>query len=138
MLRNWANTVTSADTILHLGDVVFSNVDYWIEELSHMPGRKLLIKGNHDHSRTVKKLKKVFEIIDPFVQEFDRDKIFFSHYPDQKFEVDWDLNIHGHIHNNDYTKLREHGRTYYNASIEVMGYRPVTLRSILLELGWVY
>lgn len=137
MIRNWTSTVEHDDTILHLGDVAFADIDYWVKTLEWLPGKKILIKGNHDHTRTLKKFKKIgIEVISPFVQEFDGQKIFFSHYPDEMTDLDWDINIHGHIHNNG---LQMEGLTldkiYKNVSVEVMNYRPVRLQKILTELG---
>lgn len=137
MLRNWENIVQDDDIVLHLGDVAWDDIDYWVEEIEQLPGRKLLIKGNHDHTRTLKKFAKIgIKVVEPFVQEFDGQKIFFSHYPDEMTDLDWDINIHGHIHNNT---LQMEGLTldkiYKNVSVEVMNYRPVRLKRILTELG---
>jgi calcineurin-like phosphoesterase family protein len=143
MIRNWENIVQDDDTVLHLGDVAWADIDYWCDVLESLPGRKKLIPGNHDHTRTIKKFRKIgIEILEPFVQEFDGLKFLFSHYPDQYIEEEWDINIHGHIHNNPlhgaFSPQVQPDKIYFNASVEVMNYRPVKLQDILTRLGYGY
>lgn len=140
IIRNWQNTVPEDATILHLGDVAFGKpreIYDWAEIIKDLPGRKLLIKGNHDHSRSMKIYKGIFEVIDPFIQEFAGVRFYFSHYPDHPIKDQWDVNIHGHIHNNPLPLTPEPVNTpgiYQNVSIEVTNYSPVQLSSILRKL----
>lgn len=147
ILNNWMSMVKDQDTTLHLGDVMFGGrySYHWAEQIAEIPGEKLLIRGNHDHSKEVKILQNVagFEIIDDFIQEFNGQKIYFSHYPDQPVPGarEWDFNIHGHIHNNGYDPLYfpnidQHSvPLYFNASIEETNYKPVRLVQILAKLN---
>lgn len=142
MIANWARTIAWNDTILHLGDVAFGNkesIKYWANRIKYLPGRKLLIKGNHDHSRSIKIYKDIFEIVDPFIQDFSGVKFYFSHYPDHPVNEDWDVNIHGHIHNNplqrEFSSVVDPNKTYENVSIEMTNYAPIKLSSILTKLG---
>lgn len=147
ILHNWEAMVGEDETILHLGDVMFGgkNAYWWAERIGSMPGKKLLIRGNHDHSKEVKILRTVsgFEVIDDFIQEFDGKRVYFSHYPDQPnpWDKKWDFNIHGHIHNNGYDPLyfpnidRYKIPLYFNASIEETNYKPVRLIKILAKLN---
>lgn len=138
IIRNWKEIVKRDDVVLHLGDVTFKDRDHWMDRIEKLPGRIFFIKGNHDHSKTVKRLKNFgWTLVDPFVQEIDGTKIFFSHYPNTDV-AEWSLNIHGHIHNNDYSTEFLMGvppqNKYFNASIEVMDYRPQKLNTILSRL----
>ena len=142
ILRNWRESVQGGDLILHLGDVAFGNkreIYSWAEEIKYLPGRKLLIKGNHDHSSSMKVYKGIFEIIDPFIQEFSGVKFYFSHYPDHPTTEYWDINIHGHIHNNPlnskFSPSVNPDGIYENVSIEVTNYYPVRLGSILTKFN---
>ena len=142
MIRNWYNTVAPEDTILHLGDVAFGNKEAiynWAQTIKRLPGRKLLIKGNHDHSSSIKVYKGMFEIIDPFVQEFSDVKFLFSHYPDEHISGEWDINIHGHIHNNPlggkFSPVVDLEKIYENVSVEVINYTPIKLSSIFSKWG---
>ena len=142
IISNWARTVAWDDTILHLGDVAFGNkesIEYWANRIKYLPGRKFLVKGNHDHSRSIKIYKDVFEIVNPFVQDFSDVKFLFSHYPDQHISQEWDINIHGHIHNNPlnskFSPQVSPDKLYENVSVEVINYTPIRLSDILLKWG---
>ena len=142
MMNNWRNTVGPDDTILHLGDVAFGNrrgIYLWTQDINELPGRKLLIKGNHDHSSSIKIYKAIFEVIPPFVQDFSGVKFLFSHYPDEHVSDEWDINVHGHIHNNplqgDFSPMVDLDKIYENVSVEVINYTPIRLSSILSKWG---
>ncbi len=142
MFANWEKTVRPEDTILHLGDVAFGKkqqIYVWAQRIAELPGKKYLIKGNHDHSSSMKIYKGMFEVVTPFVQEFSDVKFLFSHYPDEHVSDEWDINIHGHIHNNplrgDFSPVVALDKIYENVSVEVTNYTPVRLSSILSKLG---
>ena len=142
IIANWRNTVGEYDPIFHLGDVAFGNkknVYDWAKMIYDLPGVKYLIKGNHDHSSSMKIYKGIFRIIEPFVQDFSGTRIYFSHYPDHPTTEQWDINIHGHIHNNPlhskFTPNVNPNKIYRNVSVEVTNYTPILLSSILSELG---
>jgi len=126
----WKSIVQPEDTILHLGDLAFKDN---VVSLKNLPGNKYLIIGNHDH-----KSKEWYNdngfIVTPkriFFNHGDK-KILFTHYPEKEF-FDWDINIHGHIHDRR-KRLIYNGKLYINVSVEVMGYAPVKLRDILEEV----
>lgn len=50
--RNVMNTVKDSDTLIHLGDVGIGNYHDWEWMVQAWPGRKILIRGNHDRART--------------------------------------------------------------------------------------
>jgi calcineurin-like phosphoesterase family protein len=143
MLSNWERTVQDGDTILHLGDVAFgrrADIYNWAKILDDLPGRKFLIKGNHDHSSSIKIYRGIFdEILQPFVQEFSDVKFLFSHYPDEHISDEWDINIHGHVHNNPVDHIAgpivNMDKLYENVSVEVINYTPIRLNSILSKWG---
>ena len=88
------------DILIHLGDVCFGNDKYWHTQIVNLqPKRKILVLGNHDK----KSLSWYFNIgWDMVVNRFDLKvygtHIAFSHEP--LYAGDFELNIHGHIHNN--------------------------------------
>jgi len=135
MMKNWWRTISLDDTILHLGDLTFksrSDIAFGL-----LPGKKYLIKGNHDKKSNSWYESENFRVIRPFVWN----KIAFTHEPldidSDKYDDDgndWNINIHGHIHNNGYIRREDKGRLYINVSVEVMNYTPVRLRDILKEV----
>ena len=47
--REWRNAVHESDTVIHLGDVAIGGYAVWVRGvLESLPGRKILIRGNHD------------------------------------------------------------------------------------------
>jgi len=74
MISNWNQIVQPEDIVLHLGDFAFKHKD--IETLSNsLNGKKILLKGNHDKTKDVEKLKKTgWDIIDDIVIDIDDTK----------------------------------------------------------------
>jgi calcineurin-like phosphoesterase family protein len=124
--------------------------EHWKSFLSHLPGKKMFIRGNHE-KHVPPNWTEVGGVLGQFVEEdvtkdgtpyrnditnhgfyseVDGKRILFSHYPDA-WLLDWDINIHGHIHNNPYSPKISRDRDYRNVSVEVMGYKPVRLSEIL-------
>lgn len=136
MAASWRSLVHPSDTILHLGDVSVwygEDEEYWLGLAGALPGKKLMIRGNHDKRKDSVYEREGFQVIPEFVQEFDGKRVLFSHYPDKTRLWEWDINVHGHIHNNDHRDDPDlpKKRDYRNVSIEVMDYKPVRLRDIL-------
>jgi calcineurin-like phosphoesterase family protein len=163
MIAEWRSAVPEDATLIHLGDLCyrgngrFKNIT--AKELTpytHLDapkphlGRKLLIQGNHDRQRYSFYKQSGFNIVKPFaikwaqVEEgcpcydiMGEYRVSFSHYDwnaeeDGPMQVN-DWRIHGHIHNNGYTRdgfvpfLRNH----INISVEQTHYRPVNLELLL-------
>jgi len=144
LIEKWNMQVGVDDTIIHLGDFAFNNIELFTSRLN---GNKILLRGNHDLKNKQTYLKAGFkEVIDEirvlinhntFIKTPNIDKfwngiftdislennnfsILFSHYPiynnnawdvkkygkitetlEEIFnDVNGNLNIHGHIHNN--------------------------------------
>jgi hypothetical protein len=62
--------------------------------------------------------------------------VALSHVPCWYDDGNWDINVHGHIHNNGYNPaIRDGGygdRNYRNICVEQIGYQPVRLRDVCL------
>jgi calcineurin-like phosphoesterase family protein len=46
--RHWQGMVHSDDLVVHLGDVMVGNSTDWHAIIATLPGRKVLVLGNHD------------------------------------------------------------------------------------------
>lgn len=131
--RRWKELVTPDDVVLHLGDLCFRNTSDWMQGLLRsLPGRKFLIRGNHDKQRDEWYQRLGYTVIDPFLWHEPRHgkAIRFSHRPDIEY-LDWSTNVHGHLHSNGYPPSISPERDYRNVSVEVMNYEPVRLEHIL-------
>lgn len=101
LIRNWQRTVKEEDTVIHLGDVFIGRVEGWKEIYTQLPGKKILVRGNHDRKRSVS-----WWADNGF--DFACDSMMFrniwlTHEPAHKLlqeHLDNGVgNIHGHLHN---------------------------------------
>jgi calcineurin-like phosphoesterase family protein len=158
MIAEWRKWIPDDATVLHLGDLAYrNNARFKHIVAKELTGaRKLLIAGNHDNQRFSFYKACGFQLARPFsipvspmsgeiyVPHVDKDvtpqskwSVSFSHYPWNPTEdgtmSERDVRIHGHIHNNGYTRdayvpfLRQH----INLSVEQTKYRPVNLKLLL-------
>ena len=134
IIGNWNKTVTSKDTIYHLGDFCLSNDDEIRNIFNKLNGNKILIRGNHDR-KPVKFYEDIgFKVLTHAPIRLDEYKLMLSHVPlpDSKI-LDGYINLHGHIHNkkisDDYPKnYSEH--KHVNLSVDVTNYKPISLEEI--------
>jgi calcineurin-like phosphoesterase family protein len=151
LMDNWRALVAPDDDILHLGDVTFRATKHASRyaQIRDLPGNKFLLRGNHD-TESLKFYEntfgfKVIDLARPSRsknqmqggriycgQDWSNRQIALSHVPIGLPPFDWDINIHGHIHNNGYPEaLFKSGRDYRNICVEVVGYKPVRLRDVV-------
>lgn len=146
--------VPDGATLLHLGDLNYGqNSRFRHLVAKEVPGdRKLLIKGNHDEQRYSFYKQSGFQMVKPFYIEYGHFstkltpnadglmsavsityRIEFDHYPSNTKVQDGTVRVHGHIHNNGYTRqafvpfLKNH----INLSVEQTKYKPVNLKLLL-------
>jgi calcineurin-like phosphoesterase family protein len=146
MIAEWRAHVPDDATVLHLGDLCYrSNARFKNITAKELTGaRKLLIMGNHDKQRYSFYKQSGFNIVRPFAINYGNPDqgwhfiVSFNHYPwsdeaEGRPMNPWDVRLHGHIHNNGYTRdefvpfLKQH----INLSIEQTKYRPVNLKLLL-------
>ena len=129
-------------TLLHLGDLCYrGNAEFRAlvaPNIAPKTGRKLLIKGNHDHQRPSFYRKCGFKFARPFSIMWGGTEVSFSHYPwsiqdEGRPMPDNHVRLHGHIHTSGYSRatfvpvLRGH----INLSVEQTNYKPVNLATLL-------
>lgn len=127
ILRHWRDRVSADDLIIHLGDVIVGSPDIWTTLNQTLPGRKILVLGNHDRKSTSWYLSNGFEFCcREFVWRLYGVDILFSHEPTH--EGTFDLNIHGHLHSGLHRSAQRDER-HYLVSLEETHYQPVPLKS---------
>ena len=105
IITNWARLVAPEDTVIHLGDVIFSRVSELAGILSSLPGTKILVRGNHDFEKDSWYEKKGFSLVTyTYIKEYKLEDVLYSHEPDLSKWGDWgpSVNIHGHLHSGDH------------------------------------
>jgi calcineurin-like phosphoesterase family protein len=103
-----------------LGDAAFT-VD-GLESFRALPGRKILVRGNHDEL-PVQMYLSVFEEVYGITRY---KKSWLTHAPIHPDELRGKSNIHGHVHLNTIPDAR-----YVNVSAEVIAYTPVNYRDVI-------
>lgn len=133
IIKNWKNTVSEQDIVIHLGDVIWGSQEQLIEIMEQLPGTKILIRGNHDRSHTNNWfINAGFSVV---LEKAQVSGIIFSHMPSilNQEEIDRDIiNVHGHFHNNPPERWEPElksriTKNHYLLSLEDVNYKPISL-----------
>jgi calcineurin-like phosphoesterase family protein len=128
MIREWNKIVSNEDTVYHLGDFAMGPGAHgrigWTR--SRLSGTIVLLLGNHDHGSRLWFLKQGFdEVIGRGIGYEYSPGVFLSH---DRFPVTYpDINIHGHIHNNE-------GYVNNCVSVEQINYTPIDLDELIISI----
>lgn len=111
IIKRCRSLIAPQDTLIHLGDVIFSRPGELKTFLAQIPGKtKILVRGNHDKAN------------DPVLTMLN-------------LPQGCSINIHGHFHT--FSFRTEEEQRHYNPTInkllalELTNYAPVTLQSFL-------
>lgn len=127
ILSNWQARVAEWDTVYHLGDVIMSRASELPGILALLPGQKILIRGNHDHSKPSWYLNAGFDMV---CDGLLVGGAWLTHAPQATLPDGAVINIHGHLHGNDHRLMgmdyppREFCR---QLALELHGYGPVDM-----------
>jgi len=128
LLAAWRDLVRSDDTIVCLGDVTLREPSAkMLSKLSTMPGRKLLVAGNHDFLPGQEWPKTYgFDATLPTMICNAEPTLLLTHEPLEEVPPGC-INIHGHIHGPGPEVSADH----VNVCVERTGYEPVRLSDLL-------
>jgi len=125
MINNWKKVVRKNDTIFHLGDVGFGSKCMMYELISDLPGRKILVMGNHDKQHSLSWWQGVgFDEVYKYPIIYEGFYIL-SHEPLYVGQEMPYVNIHGHTHSESSDNKQK-----VNVSVEVINYTPVNFNVI--------
>ena len=139
MIEWYNELVDDNDRVYILGDVAFRNSDMH-RAVGRLKGRKVLVPGNHEPP----KMRQYFDLFDDVRGYVVKKGFIMSHIPIHEQSLGrWQLNIHGHLHNNTVKKKIEKmggefevsDERYYCACVERTNFRPKLLDEILVEKG---
>lgn len=126
LVKRWNNTVSKGDTVYVLGDIaLYMNKEQVEKVITRLKGKKILILGNHDRSKSVNWWLGVgFHTVveHPILYKW---KYLLSHEPLQLPNDHIIKNIHGHIHSEPPTSP-----DHFCVSVERIDYRPINLDKI--------
>lgn len=125
MIGKWNAVVGAEDTVFHLGDFSFLNLERTRDIVSALNGYKILILGNHDRSRGRSWwLKAGFNEVSEYPLVY-KDFFFLSHEPMYMNKHMPYVNVHGHIHGQKYE-----GNNHFNICVEHWDYTPLSFSQI--------
>jgi calcineurin-like phosphoesterase family protein len=133
----WESKIGNKDIVYVCGDAAFT-LD-GLERIASLPGRKFLVRGNHDVFQTVRYLA-IFDEVCGFVKyKHNKERYWISHCPIHPDELRDGKNIHGHVHTNTILDKLETAlsgrevldRRYFNVSAENIGYEPKTIDELI-------
>lgn len=138
MLERWRDRVERGDTVIHLGDFSMHGGDRTREILSLLPGRKVLISGNHDLSRE-RMLSLGFDEVRAYMHLRGRRRYLLTHSPRssrvRRYLGGGGWVLHGHTHTNTPPLSPKSRGSLINLSCEWWGYSPVPLNEMERLLG---
>lgn len=125
MIDKWNAVVGKEDSVFHLGDFSFLNMEKTSAIIARLNGHKTLIMGNHDRGRSKRWwLEAGFDEVSEHPIVYGG-FFFLSHEPMYMNKHMPYVNIHGHIHGQKYE-----GNQYVNVSVEHWDYTPVLFEDI--------
>lgn len=122
MVRLWNRVVGDEDIVWHLGDVAVCGAERTRELVRALRGRKYLVLGNHDLSRTPTFWKRA-GFLEVFVGPVALPRFLLSHEPVVRLP-DGLTNFHGHCHGRGSA-----APGCVCVCVELTAYRPICLGS---------
>lgn len=136
LIRYWNERVGAADTVYHLGDIIFGGSKIWHSIVPRLNGKIHLVLGNHDEVDFRANYAVMFESVSYFKTLTIEDvKIYMCHFPllcftGQDTPNTW--NLYGHVHSGpssnteDAPRCAAHCfRNQYDVGIDNNNYKPV-------------
>lgn len=125
IIKKWNSVVGVRDKVYHLGDFALGlSLERYKDLLNRLNGEIVLVYGNHDR-KGVSFMERVgFKEV--YKKELQLGNYILTHRPkDESLIPEGFINLHGHIHNHDYSDDIVDTSKYRNLSAEVLGYTPV-------------
>jgi calcineurin-like phosphoesterase family protein len=109
LVKNWVETIGPEDWVFHLGDFAMGHItEETMAPLMSLPGKKVLVAGNHDESLIKRGFAcRIFEwVVDVARIDFGKRRVVCSHYPWSEGCFRENYSLHGHEHGNGPKRMR--------------------------------
>jgi calcineurin-like phosphoesterase family protein len=113
--EQWKKTIRNRDQVFVMGDAAFT--EEALISLGNLPGRKILVKGNHDDMVSTALQSQVFEEIHGIIKY---KRMWLSHAPIHPAELRGKPNVHGHVHEATIKRFGLIDKRYFNTCIDVI------------------
>jgi calcineurin-like phosphoesterase family protein len=127
LIINWNNVVGTDDLVVVNGDFMMGKYDLGI--FNYLKGKKILVKGNHDHKATYElgweSVHDIFEFRD------NGKKVVMCHYPIEIWNEQSHSSVHlyGHVHD----KSVGHKPNRHNICVEKINYTPQNIEEYTIR-----
>lgn len=130
IIRAWRANVRPMDTIIHLGDVICGRDSQLQRILTNLPGRKVLIRGNHDTSHDdAWFIESGFEMV---CDALRIGKAYLTHEPQCVLPDGCIINVHGHLHADGHRDDQYALQPWHHlVALERTDYHPLQLQRII-------
>lgn len=129
MIRRWNAAVSPGDTVVHLGDFALASRERISDLVAALNGRKVLVLGNHDRSRTAM-LDSGFEEV--YKGSYEVEGLRCVHDPADAHPGE--TTLCGHVHGLYDEMARPDGARLVNVGVDVRGFAPVASETLLPRL----
>jgi len=133
MIKQWNTVIKSCDTTYIIGDFAFDRHGTKISSLvNRLNGKKILLKGNHDHWADRKHIPKIYELFDDILTykeiKYNKKKFILFHYPimEWNFKRFGSIHLHGHQHVTNYNIAN-----MLNVSVDLHDYKPISIDEVM-------
>lgn len=130
IIQNWNSVVKKDDTVYHLGDVGFGQLQEVKSLVERLNGTKILLRGNHDFKIGVNTWKEI-GFSEVYKKKIVLGNLLLTHTPTEKVEEN-QINIFGHIHDKPLDE-RFNKKNHICVSCDVVDYTPVSIEMIKLS-----
>lgn len=133
LINNWNYRVKPNDKIYHLGDFAFGKgLKHPEKFFNRLNGKKYLIKGNHDHEKT---LALPWDSINELLEiSVGKQRIVLCHYAmrvwHHSYRDTWQLYGHSHV------TLPETDSMSCDVGVDGWNYSPVSFETIREKMKW--
>ena len=127
IMNKWVAKIKKRDVVYVLGDAAFT-IDGLLS-IGELPGRKILIRGNHD----LLPIQMYLSVFEEVYGAFKYKRSWLTHIPILPRELRGLVNIHGHTHM-DPRVLGEYDSKYFSTCCEHINYEPLLFQHAMQEL----
>lgn len=124
LIENWNNKVKKFDTVYHLGDFCFGNLNDALYFRDKLNGNIFLIRGNHDKTACNKLYTYIYDI---YELKKNNNSIIMCHYPmrywNKSHYNSW--HIYGHVHGT----IKSFGKSY-DIGVDNNNFTPVSYEEL--------
>jgi calcineurin-like phosphoesterase family protein len=138
MIAHHNAIVGQDDTVIHCGDFALGKKLHWPTYFRRLNGRKRLVLGNHDGTRTAMLALGFEEVEEELYVEYNGVRFWCAHIPpantmDHRGYVrpaasqPYDIALCGHIHD----RWKQHADGTINVGVDVWHFRPVSAETLI-------